>query len=249
MVNPKLSVVIPVYNEGRRTLREGVLEGVANYLKKQNYHYEVVVVDDGSTDNSVKVIKEQIRDKKNFSLIQNSHKGKAFTVMTGLLQSKGEVAVFTDLDQSTPLKELEKFLPKFEQGFDIVIGTRSGRVGSPIIRKIASWTFSLLRNLILGLPISDTQCGFKAFNRRSISLIFPTLLERRKDGFVQGRAVNAGFDVEALFIAKEKNLKIAEVAVEWHHVGTEKERLIRDAIEAIKDMFRIKINSLMGEYT
>ncbi len=247
MTSPRLSVIIPAYN-GEKNLQAGVLEEVASYLEAQNYSYEVLIVDDGSTDGTASVIEQQIKNKKNFQLIRNPHKGKAVAVMTGLLKSKGEIAVFTDLDQSTPPLEIEKFFPKFDQGYDIVVGSRQGRAGSPVIRKLASWTFSFLRNVILGLPLSDTQCGFKAFNRKSIDLIFPKLLEKWQDTQVKGRAVNAGFDIETLFTAKKKKLKISEVKVRWQHVGTEKEHLLKDAVEALQVMLQIKLGELSGKY-
>ncbi len=243
----RLSVVIPVYN-GENNLKSGVLDEVAKYLQKQDYSFEVLVVNDGSTDQTAEIIEQKIKKWPQFKLINNPHKGKAVTVLTGLLQSKGEVALFTDLDQSTPLREIEKFFPEFEKGYDVVIASRQGRSGSPVVRKMASWTFSVLRNIILQLPITDTQCGFKAFTRQAVDEIFPKMLERWQNVQTIGRTVNAGFDVEFLYIAKKKHLKIAEVKVNWQHVGTEKEQLFKDAVEAVRTMFRIKFCDLRGEY-
>lgn len=243
----KLSVVIPAYN-GETNLNDGVLEKVAAYLQKQDYPYEVLVVNDGSTDRTAEIVAEKIKKWPQFRLINNPHKGKAVTVMTGLLQSRGEIALFTDLDQSTPLKEVEKFFPKFDRGFDVVIASRRGRAGSPIIRKLASLTFSVLRNVILQLPIADTQCGFKAFTHRAVEEIFPDMLKRWQDIRTTGRSVNAGFDVEFLYIAKKKHLKIAELGVAWEHVGTEKEQLVKDAVEAVQAMARIRFHDWQGRY-
>jgi dolichyl-phosphate beta-glucosyltransferase len=243
----KLSVIIPAYN-GEEDLKRGILDEVEKYLQKQTYLYEVIIVDDGSADHTVEVAQNAIKGKKGFRLIKNPHKGKAVTVMTGLVESRGEIAVFTDIDQSTPLSEIEKFFPKFEKGFDIVIGSRSGRSGSPVLRKIASVGFSVLRTLILGLPLSDTQCGFKAFNRRSIELIFPKLLKRYGEQSVSGRALNADFDVEMLFLAKKRNLKIAEVKVYWHDKNPENAHLIKNAVDAFKGMLRIRMLDLSGRY-
>lgn len=243
----KLSVVIPVYN-GEADLQRKVLDEVATYLEKQDYKYEVLVIDDGSTDKTIEVIEREIKGKTGFRLIKNPHKGKAVTVMTGLVESRGEIIVFTDIDQSTPLSEVEKFFPKFEEGFDIVIGSRSGRAGSPLMRKLASLVFSILRTIILGLPLTDTQCGFKAFTHKTIEVIFPGMLKRYKEVTVSGRALNADFDVEFLFIAKKKNLKIAETKVNWHDRNPENTHLIKNAIDALKGMIRIRINSLNGTY-
>lgn len=243
----KLSIVIPAYNESEN-LKNNVLDEVEDYLKSQNYSYEVVIVDDGSKDDTVLQIKKQIKDKDHFRLMENSHGGKAITVMTGMIESMGEIAVFTDMDQATPIKELEKILPIFEEGYDVVIGSRQGRKGAPLLRKLMAWGFATLRNLLLGLPLKDTQCGFKGFNRHAVDKVFPDLLIIWKKNKAQKAAVNAGFDVETLFLAKKKGLKIAEIPVEWHYVGTERVQLISDSIEAIKDMLRIRINDLQGKY-
>lgn len=243
----KLSVVIPAYNE-ETNLEKEVLNEVVDFLRNVGYQYEVIVVDDGSTDRTKEFVKKFIKGKKNFRLIENEHGGKALAVMTGLLATKGEVALFTDMDQATPLPEVENFFPKFEEGFDIVIGSRSGRKGAPFIRKLAAWGFALSRNIVLGLPFKDTQCGFKAFNKRSRIAIFPKMKERWEKNRAEGAAVHAGFDVETLFIARKMGLKIAEVPTEWHFVGTERVQLVRDAIDAIRDMLRIRWNEIVGKY-
>lgn len=249
MENPiKLSVVIPAYNE-TKNLASGVLNEVEGYLKKQDFSYEVLIIDDGSTDNTVGIMEEQIKSKKGFKLIKNPHGGKALTVISGILATKGGVAIFTDMDQATPINQVEKFFPKFEEGFDVVIGSRSGRQGAPLIRKINALGFGILRNLILGLPFSDTQCGFKGFNRKAIELVFPKMQQIWESHKAKRAAVNAAFDVEMLFLAKKLNLKITEVGVEWRHVGTERLQLVSDAVEATQNMIRIKINDLSGGYT
>ncbi|OGE32064.1 hypothetical protein A2631_03015 [Candidatus Daviesbacteria bacterium RIFCSPHIGHO2_01_FULL_44_29] len=247
MSNLKLSVIIPGYNE-ERSLSKGVLAEVDAYLHQVDYKYEVLVVDDGSTDRSVAIIKEQIKKRENFRLIENPHAGKAVTVMTGLLAAKGEIALFTDMDQATPITEVEKLLPQFSEGFDIVIGSRDGRTGSPFIRQLASVVFAILRNIILGLPFSDTQCGFKAFNQKSRQSIFPKLLEQYKKSAQGGYIVNAGFDSEFLFLAKKAGLKIIDVPVEWHHVESKSYQLWKNAIDAVLDMLRIRLRDLTGFY-
>lgn len=243
----KLSVIIPAYNEAKN-LDKGALEEVNNYLKKQNYTYEVLIVDDGSTDETVKIVEEQIKDKKNFRLIKNPHGGKALTVISGMLKTSGEIAVFTDMDQATPIDQIERFFPKFEDGFDVVIGSRHGRKGAPLLRKFMGWGFSAVRFIILGLPFKDTQCGFKAFNQQSIQAIFPQVQKIWEENKVKGAAVNAGFDVETLFLTRKKGFKIAEVVVDWRHVGTERVQAINDSLEALKDVIRIRINDINKKY-
>jgi glycosyltransferase involved in cell wall biosynthesis len=248
MSKPLFSIIIPSYNE-EDNLRNGVLQDVDTYLSKQDYQVEVIIVDDGSKDQSIQLIEDFIENKKNYRLIRNNHGGKAIAVMTGMIESKGEIALFTDMDQATPLREIEKLMPKFEAGYDIVFGSRKGRKGAPAIRKLMAWGFSVLRTILLGLPFKDTQCGFKAFNRESIDKVFKPLLVRwQKHLNKKGAAVNAGFDVETLFLAKKIGFKIAEVPVEWHYVGTERVQAIRDSLDALQDMVKIRINDFAGSY-
>lgn len=247
MSTVKLSIVIPAYNEVKN-IGSGTLAQVEEYLKKQSYPYEVLIVDDGSTDNTADLIASEIKDKKNFKLVRNPHGGKALTVISGMMRASGDIAVFTDMDQATPIDQIEKFLPKFSKGSDIVIGSRSGRKGAPLIRKIAALVFSVLRGISLGLPFKDTQCGFKAFNQKSIQEVFPQMLKIWEAKKSSGAAVNAGFDIELLYISKKEGFKISEVPVQWRHVGTERVQMISDAIEAIKDMIRIRVNDIKGVY-
>lgn len=243
----KLSVIIPAYNEVKN-LKKGVLNEVADYLKGVDYEYEVLIVDDGSTDKTVELVEEQIKAKRGFKLVKNPHGGKAATVITGILRAEGEIALFTDLDQATPIDQVEKLLPKFDEGFDIVIGSRAGRKGAPPLRKLSAWGFALLRGIILGLPFKDTQCGFKAFNKTSREKIFPTIKDEWGVVHTGGGAVNAGFDVEVLYLAKKLGFKIAEVPVQWKYVDTERVQVIKDALAAIYDMLRIRWNDFKGKY-
>ncbi len=241
----KLSVIIPSYNESVN-LKKGVLLGVKKYLDSLKIDYEIIVVDDGSTDDSVDLVKKA--QNKNIRLIQNNHGGKANTVMTGMLIAVGDIMLFTDMDQATPINQIEKFLPEFEAGFDIVIGSRHGRKGAPLVRKLSAWGFSVLRGIILGLPFDDTQCGFKAFSKVAVDKIIPKIKNEWGVVHFKGGAVNAGFDVELLYLAKKYGFKIVEVEVEWNYVDTERVQIIKDAMAAIYDMFRIRWNDLTGKY-
>ncbi len=243
----KLSVVIPAYNEAAN-LKKGVLDEVNEYLKMQSYPYEVLIVDDGSKDDTVSIAKSSVKDFKNFKVIENPHGGKALTVISGMLQVTGDIILFTDMDQATPIDQIEKFLPQFREGVDVVIGSRSGRKGAPLIRQIAAWGFSLLRNIILGLPFTDTQCGFKAFRKECVSVVFPVMQNLWKRRISSGGAVNAGFDVELLFLAKQRGYKIVEIPVIWRYVDSERVQFIKDAFEGIRDMLRVRKNQLTGKY-
>ncbi len=243
----KLSVVIPGYNE-IKNLKKQVLKRVGNYLESNKISYEVIVVDDGSSDESVEFIKKYISTNKKFTLVQNPHGGKAIAVMTGMLKAIGEIVLFTDMDQATPINQIEKLLPKFDEGYDIVIGSRQGRKGAPLVRKLSAWGFSVLRRIILSLPYPDTQCGFKAFSKASVIKILPKIKSEWGVVHFKGGAVNAGFDAELLYLAKKYNFRIAEVGVEWEYVDTERVQVVKDALAAIYDMIRIKINDLSGKY-
>ncbi len=243
----KLSIVIPAYNE-EYSLNRGALDDVKNFLERNGLDYEVIVVDDGSTDQTKEILKKYVVSNKKYKLIENSHGGKAIAVMTGMMVGKGEIILFTDMDQATPITQIEKFMPKFEEGFDIVIGSRHGRKGAPLIRKLSAWGFSVLRGIILGLPFKDTQCGFKAFNKASVDKILPKIKSEWGVVHFKGGAVNAGFDVELLYLAKKYGFKIAEVPVEWKYVDTERVQVVKDAMAAIYDMLRIRWNDLRGKY-
>lgn len=244
-----ISIVIPCYNE-ERNIRLGALENVAHFLSKKKWDYEVVLVDDGSTDESCELIKLFIEDHTNFRLLKINHQGKAAAVTKGIQSSKGEIIVFTDLDQATPIHQIDKLLPLFDQNFDIVIGSRnSTRRGAPILRLVMARGFILLRNIILNLGIKDTQCGFKAFSRNAASDIFGRMKVFNMDRRVSGSTVTAGFDVELLYLAKLIGYKIAEVPVEWHYQETRHINPIKDSIEGILDLVKIRINSIRGVYS
>ncbi len=245
-----LSVVIPSYNEVTN-LRKGVLDKIEHYLSKQKYSYEVLVVDDGSTDGSDEFVDRFAKENSKFRLIRNNHTGKAGAVTRGMLEATGEYRLFTDMDQATPIEEVENLLPFFDNGFDIVIGSReSNRKGAPISRLIMARSMIMLRTLLVGLNgIKDTQCGFKIFTAESSQALFKKVLDIHK-GFkkIKGSAVTAGFDVELLFLATKLNYKIKEVPVEWLYVETRRVSPINDSINGVRDLLTISRNKLSGTY-
>jgi dolichyl-phosphate beta-glucosyltransferase len=246
-----LSVVIPSYDE-MANLQKGVLDKIEHFLSKEKFSYEVIIVDDGSTDGGINFAKKFCANNPNFKLIKNPHLGKAGAVTAGVLHSKGDYVLFSDMDQATPIEELDKLLPYFKEGFDIIIGSRSSvRKGSPLIRQFVSRAAIVARKLIVGLPeISDTQCGFKAFTKEAAKDLF-FRIDKLHDGFnkISGSSVSSGFDVELLFLAKHLNFKIKEVPVDWLYVETRRVSPIKDSVEGFMDLLRIKVKALRGEYT
>lgn len=247
MNKPYLSVVIPAFNE-EYNLRTGVLDSVYDYLKKQKYSWEILFVDDGSTDKTLQIAVDFAKKAKNFEVMKEPHRGKGGTVISGVLKAKGEIILFTDADQATPIDQLEKILPKFKEGYDVVIGSRHGREGAPLIRKAMAYGFSLLRFLVLRLPYKDTQCGFKAFKYDASREIFKRLQVFNAKEVNKGASVTAGFDLEILYVARKLKLKVAEVPVDWHHKEGTKVDPIKDSIEGFKGLLQVRINALQGKY-
>ncbi len=254
----KLSVVIPSYNE-LANLRKGTLDKVEHYLEKQKYSYEVIVVDDGSTDGSLEFVRRFTKGNTKFKLLENSHTGKAGAVTTGMLKASGDYVLFTDMDQATPIEEIEKLLsftqkamPAGKQGFDIVIGSRrKTRTGAPFTRKIMGTGMIFMRTMVVGLPdIEDTQCGFKVFSKDSAQTVF-SKIKKIHGGFKNiGRSsVSAGFDVELLYIATKEGYKIKEVPVDWLYVETRRVSPIKDSIDGLLDLIRIRRNIIKKVYS
>lgn len=233
-------------------LQKGVLDKVRHFLSKKKYTYEVIIVDDGSTDGSVEFTKEFIKSNPHFRLIKNPHLGKAGAVTKGILDAKGDYILFTDMDQATPIEELDKLLPYFDKGYDIVIGSRNTtRKGSPFLRRLISHSAIILRKIIVGMPtISDTQCGFKVFTKRAAEKIFPRISQIHS-GFRQigGSSVTAGFDVEVLFLATQMGYKIKEVPVSWLYVETRRVNPINDSMQGLREFIQIRINQFSGKYS
>lgn len=248
-MKPYLSVVIPCYNEAVN-LQKGVLHKVVDFLKSKGYAWELIVVDDGSTDESQELIEKFIKIHPHVSLIKNSHRGKAATVITGMIKAEGEYILFADMDQATPIEELDKLSPYFSKGHDIVVGSRSSqRKGAPLTRILMARTFIILRNLILGIKITDTQCGFKIFRKEVVRNLFPKLkIYSSAVKEVRGSLVTAGFDVEILFLAQKLGYRIEEVPVAWRYVETRRVGILKDSWQAFWDMVKIRLNSLRGIY-
>lgn len=250
MTKPFLSVIIPSYNE-MANLQKGVLDKLEHYLSKQKYTWEAIIVDDGSDDGSVEFAETFIKDNPHFNLIKNNHTGKAGAVTKGVLKASGDIILFTDMDQATPIEEIENVLPYFEKGFDVVIGSRSSkRKNAPLTRLVMARSMMILRTIIVGVSgISDTQCGFKAFRHDVAKKLFQKI-NVINNGFseISGSKVSAGFDVELLYLAQKMKYKIKEVPVSWLYVETRRVSPMKDSIDGLIDLIKIKFNSLKGIY-
>jgi glycosyltransferase involved in cell wall biosynthesis len=244
---PYLSVIIPAYNE-QDNLERGALSVVINYLSQQKYTWELLLVNDGSSDSTLQILKEVASKNNSIRVINNQHMGKQATVITRALASVGEIILFSDMDQATPISEFEKFLPKFKAGFDIVIGSRSGRPNAPLFRQILAYGNVILRSLILRLPVKDSQCGFKAFTFASANKIFTIMNKVHPPVVVMGPSVDPGFDMEMLFLGRKLGYKISEVPVTWRHQESRRVSFIKDALAGIKGLLLIRLRSITNSY-
>ncbi len=228
-----LSVIIPAYNEESQI--KTTLEAIYNYLSRQNYSWEAIVVSDGSSDKTVEMASEFISNKPEFSLIANTlNHGKGFVVRQGMLQAQGDFHLFTDADNSTSIEQVEKFWPCFDEGYDIVIG--SIEMPGAVINERAQWYRRFLGRyskylirIVAGLwKIHDTQRGFKCFNAKSA-----------RDIFSRAKIDRFGFDIEVLALAKKMGYKIKEMPVIWNNPGGSHVHLI-DYFATLKDLFKIR---------
>ena len=245
-----ISLIIPCYNE-EVNIQKGVLDKIGSYTAQDERFSEVLIVDDGSNDSSKVVIKNKyLKTYPKFRLIQNSHQGKAFAVFTGIKQAKSEYVIFSDIDLATPIDEADKLITKIKEGGQIVIGSRNNsRAGAPLLRKIMAKGFIFIRNMVIGLKgIKDTQCGFKLFEKQAALKIIEKLQVFHDKRVAKDSSVTAGFDIEILFLGQKLDYKIIEVPVVWRHVETKNVNFIRDTIETLKDIFKIKLLDLQGKY-
>lgn len=247
----KISLVIPCYNE-TANLQKGVLDKIGNFTKDDDRFLEVIIIDDGSTDESRQVIQDKyLRLFPKFRLIENHHQGKAFALMTGIAQAQSPYVIFSDIDLATPIEEADKLIDAAQKKSQIVIGSRnSGRRGAPFLRKMMAVGFIMIRNLFIGLHgLKDTQCGFKLFEKRpALEIIKRLKVFHHQREKLKESSVSAGFDLEFLFLAYRLGYQIKEVPVIWRHVETKNVNFLRDSLEALKDLIKIKYYDLTGQY-
>ncbi|NLE76090.1 MAG: glycosyltransferase family 2 protein [Chloroflexi bacterium] len=247
---PWLSVVIPAYNEEKRL--PGTLEQVLAYLEGQPYDSELLVVDDGSEDGTAQVVEAMAAQHPRLRLIRNPHRGKGYTVRTGMLAGRGRYILFSDADLATPIDEEQKLLAHLQSSYHVAIGSREGlgakRLDEPWFRHFIGRAFNLLVRLVAVGGFHDTQCGFKAFRHEAAQAIFGALRLYGDDApEVKGGAVTA-FDVEVLFLALKKGYKVIEVPVVWRYGQESKVNPARDAIRMFRDVLGVRWNDWHGLY-
>lgn len=246
-MTPYLSVILTNYNE-EATLKKGVLDEVLKYLSSQKFSHELVLVDDGSTDSTLELLSDFAKGHKSVRVVANPHMGKAAGVITGALAGRGEVILFTDTDQSTPISEFDKFLPVLKSGSDIVIGSRPSRPGAPLFRQVLAYGMILMRTLVLRLPYRDTQCGFKALTRPAAQKIFTTMKHVHPLTSINYPTTNPGFDLEILYLARKFGFSVTEVPVQWFYRESKRVAFFKDAVNGMKELFLVRYRSLTKAY-
>lgn len=240
-MDPVYSIVLPAYNEGARI--GATLRKVLFFADAHKWNVEVIVVNDGSNDNTAQVVAEISAQNPALRMVQNpGNRGKGYSVRNGMLHAQGEILLFSDADLSAPIEEAPKLISAIKDGADIAIGSRwlqpkLQTTRQPLRRQIFGRIFNLALRIILGLHFKDTQCGFKAFNRKAASIIFPLQ-----------RIERWGFDPEILFLAKNFGLRVKEVPVAWAHREGGGIHPIRDGIRMLGEMLKIRWNSMIGRY-
>jgi glycosyltransferase involved in cell wall biosynthesis len=237
---PALTIVIPAYNEERRL--PPTLEKITAWLRAKGIAAEVLVVDDGSTDGTARVVSEAVASLPCLRLLANGRNyGKGYSVRHGMREARGRVGLFTDADLSAPIEEADKLLAALESA-DVAFGSRALNrklisVHQSRLREIAGILFNKLVQVVLWIPFVDTQCGFKAFR-----------MERARIVFEQQRIERFGFDPELLYLARHHGLRAVEIPVRWAHHPETKVNVYRDSRVMLLDLFVIRWNSVCGRY-
>ena len=240
-MDPTYSIVIPAYNESARL--GASLEKVLAYVHAQGWDAEVIVVNDGSRDNTADIVRTFAAKDPVVRLVENpGNRGKGYSVRNGMLHARGQIVLFSDADLSSPIAEAPKLLQALDEGADIAIGSRWLRAETqtqrqPLHRQLFGRIYNLVLRLTLGLQFADTQCGFKAFRQPAVQAIFPLQKIERW-----------GFDPEILFLAKKLKFKIREVPVAWGHSGGTRINPLVDGSRMVMEMFRIRWFDLAGKY-
>jgi dolichyl-phosphate beta-glucosyltransferase len=240
-LEPIYTIIIPAYNESARL--GATLEKVLGYVHAQAWNAEVIVVNDGSRDNTAEIVRNFAEKDPSLRLIENpGNRGKGYSVRNGMLHARGRILLFSDADLSSPIEEAPKLLRALDDGADVAIGSRWLRAETQtqrqsLYRQLFGRVFNLLLRITLGLRFKDTQCGFKAFNQPAAQAIFPP---QKIEGW--------GFDPEILFLARKLGFQVKEVPVAWGHSGGTRIHPLIDGSRMFLEMLRIRWYDLTGKY-
>ena len=241
MPSPFLSVVIPAFNEESRIA--STLQQALGYLTRQDYTWEVLVADDGSIDDTPKLVSglSEVHGEGRLRHLRLPHGGKGWAVRQGMLQAQGEHRFMCDADLSMSIDQLERFLPPAAGEYDVAAGSRTmpgaRRIGEPARRRVTAKAFSLLVRTLAPCGVEDTQCGFKCFRAGAAQRLFSL---QKLDGFA--------FDVEVLYLARKLGLRTIEVPIDWHHSPESKVRVVRDSVRMGRDLLRVRWGYMRGRY-
>lgn len=228
-----ISIIVPCYNEERRL--PSTLIDMIDYLESRQANYEIIVVDDGSTDGTADLAKKFERIKPQINLIRSpKNYGKGHAVRLGVLSAHGKLILFADADGATPFAELSRLEEAITSGADVAIGSRAlsssnTKIITSIHRRFLGRLFNFVVNLLAVPDITDTQCGFKLFTAQAARFIFE---RQQSDGF--------SFDVEILFIAKKAQINIKEIAINWHNIPGSKVNLFTDSLKMLLEVIFLR---------
>src|SRR3989344_2713646 len=235
---PYLSVIIPAHNEQYRLPPR--LRKIDSYLSKQKYSYEVLVVENGSSDKTAEVVKKFIRTHSYVQLMVVKTRGKGLAVKQGMLKASGQYRFICDTDLSMPIEEMEKFLPPKSKA-DVMIGVREGkgakRIGEPWHRHMIGRVFNMIIKVTILPGFEDTQCGFKMFSEKAAEELFSI---QKLNGI--------GFDIELIFLARKKGYLISEVPITWYYDTDSRMKLVNDSLNALLEIWKIHKNWWQGKY-
>jgi dolichyl-phosphate beta-glucosyltransferase len=238
LATPFLSVVIPAYNEETRI--STTLSAALDYLRAQEYTWEVVVVDDGSVDATSAFVNAVVGIDDRVRLERVTHRGKGWAVRHGMLAATGELRFMCDADLAMPIPQLSRFVKQMSEGYDVVIGSREGtgatRYDESSSRHLRGRIFNMVVRLLTVRSFQDTQCGFKCFRSAAAEELFAS---QRTTGF--------GFDVELLYLASKRGLRVLEMPIEWHHQAESTVRFV-DAFLMLRDVIMVRLRGARGDY-
>jgi dolichyl-phosphate beta-glucosyltransferase len=239
LTHPFLSIIIPAHNEEGRLPR--TLGQIFAFLETQSYTAEIIIVENNSSDRTLELAREFAPQHSNLIILHEEKSGKGNAVKRGMLAARGEYRFICDADLSMPVEELKKFIPPTLEGFDLAIASREApgavRYNEPSYRHWGGRAINFAIQILILPGLNDTQCGFKCFRA-----------EVAEDLFRQQTLMGWSFDIELLYLARRKKLRIKEIPIQWYFDADSKVKAIKDALRMIGDIFRIHINAICGQY-